>query len=114
MKVLDLLEAPDFLPHVQAMAALFADGFAELKAKYPALLLETRQRGLMMGIKLADEQLGPLMLLAGLHHGLLTVYANNDTSVNQILPPLIISEAEARQVLESLDAMLGWVGRWWG
>lgn len=110
MKVLDLLEAPDFLPHVQAMAALFAEGFAELKAKHPTLLLESRQRGLMMGIKLADEQLGPLMSLAGLHHGLLTVYANNDTSVNQILPPLIISEAEARQVLASLDAMLGWVG----
>ena len=50
------------------------------------------------------------MSLAGLHHGLLTVYANNDTSVNQVLPPLIISEAEARQVLASLDAMVGWVG----
>ena len=110
LQVLDVLESPDFLPHVQAMSTLFAAGFAELKAKYPALLIETRQRGLMMGIKLADGDLGPLISLVGLQHGLLTIYANNDTSVNQILPPLIINEAEARQVLASLDAMLGWVG----
>ncbi len=71
--------------------------------------METRQRGLMMGLKMANEMCGPLMTVAGFDHGILTVYANNDTSVSQILPPLIISEEEARQVLDSLDAMLAWV-----
>ncbi len=110
LKVLDILEAPEFLPHVRHMASVFAEGFARLQQKYPNLLIETRQRGLMMGIKLAGAQLGPLMSLAGLQHGILTVYANNDTSVNQILPPLIINEEEAQQVLAALDAMLAWVG----
>lgn len=109
LKVLDILESPDFLPHIQEMGALFAAGFAQLQQKYPSLLVETRQRGLMMGIKLANEQLGPLMSLAGLHHGILTVYANNDPSVNQILPPLIISEPEVQEVLAALDGMLAWV-----
>jgi acetylornithine aminotransferase/putrescine aminotransferase len=38
--------------------------------------------------------------------GLLAIYANNDPSVLQILPPLIIQEDEAEQVLSILDRML--------
>ncbi len=109
LKVLDILESPEFLPHVRQMADLFADGFRQLQQKYPHLLVEVRQRGLMMGLKLADAQLGPLMSLAGLQFGILTVYANNDSSVNQILPPLIISETEVQEVLTALDGMLGWM-----
>ena len=103
---MDILEAPGFLEHVRAMADLFAEGFAELRASIPRVLVETRQRGLMMGLKMVNEMCGPLMTVAGFDHEVLTVYANNDTSVSQILPPLIISEEEARQVLSSLDAML--------
>ncbi len=44
--------------------------------------------------------------MAGFHAGLLTIYANNDPSVIQILPPLIIQEEEARQVLGILDGMI--------
>ena len=109
LTVLDLLERPDFLPHVRAMADLFAQGFAELRDKYPHLIAETRQRGLMMGIKFVDDSLGPLFSLAGLHHGVLTVYANNDTSVNQILPPLIITESQVNEVFDALDGMLTWL-----
>lgn len=109
MTVLDILQAPEFLTHVRAMADLFAAGFAELRKKYPHLIAETRQRGLMMGIKFVNDSLGPLFSLAGLHHGILTVYANNDTSVNQILPPLIITEQQVDEVFASLDAMLAWL-----
>ena len=60
-----------------------------------------------MGLKLSNEQLGPLMTKIGFEAGLLTIYANNDPSVIQILPPLIIQEAQVRQVLGILDGMLG-------
>lgn len=106
LEVLDILEEKGFLEHVGEMAAVFREGFRGLKEKHPAILEETRQRGLMMGLKMASEVCGPLMTLAGFRHGILTIYANNDTSVSQILPPLIIEEEQAREVLESLDAML--------
>lgn len=109
LEVLNLLEEPGFLEHVREMAGLFSQGFDELKQKHPQILVSVRQKGLMMGLKLADPALGPLMTLAGFRHGLLTVYANNDTSVSQILPPLIIQEPEVRQVIEALDHMLAWV-----
>jgi len=111
MEVLDILEEEGFLAHVREMAALFEEGFRALVDRHPDVLVEARQRGLMMGLKMANDFCGPLMTLAGFRHGILTIYANNDTSVSQILPPLIIEEDQAREVLEALDAMLGEIGQ---
>ncbi len=106
LEVLDILEEEGFLEHVRRIAEIFREGFRELREGHPELLIETRQRGLMMGLKMVNEACGPLMTLAGFRHGVLTIYANNDTSVSQILPPLIIGKREAETVLESLDRML--------
>jgi acetylornithine aminotransferase/putrescine aminotransferase len=70
-------------------------------------MVEARQKGLMMGLKMSSDQMGPLMTRIGFEAGLLTIYANNDPSVVQILPPLIIQEDEVRMVLGILDGMLG-------
>ncbi|MEW6232138.1 MAG: aspartate aminotransferase family protein [Chloroflexota bacterium] len=109
LEVLNILGEPGFLEHVRRMAGLFQEGFHRLQEKHPDLLVEVRQRGLMMGLKTANEAYGPLMTLAGFSHGLLTIYANHDQSVNQILPPLIIQENEVTKVLEALDHMLTWL-----
>jgi putrescine aminotransferase len=106
LEVLEILGEPGFLQHVVEMAVLFAAGFADLLERHSRALLEARQRGLMMGLKLADPHLGPWMTALGFQSGLLAIYANNDPSVIQILPPLIIQEDEARQVLAILDGML--------
>lgn len=106
LEVLNMLEEPGFLEHVREMAMLFEAGFADLIGKHPEVLLEARQRGLMMGLKLANENLGPLMTRIGFDAGLLSIYANNDPAVIQILPPLIIQEEEVGQVLETINKML--------
>jgi acetylornithine/succinyldiaminopimelate/putrescine aminotransferase len=106
LEVLDMLQEPGFLEHVGTMAEVFKQGFAALLEKHPGVLVEARQRGLMMGLKFIDPRCGPWMTAAGFRAGLLTIYANNDPSVIQVLPPLIIQEDEARQVLSRLDAML--------
>jgi acetylornithine/succinyldiaminopimelate/putrescine aminotransferase len=110
LEVLSILAEPGFLTHVQQMAGLFQDGLGRLQQQYPHLLVEVRQRGLMMGLKLASAELGPLLTLAGFRHGLLTIYANYDQSVNQLLPPLTIEADEVEQVLETLDRMFAWLG----
>jgi len=106
LEVLEMLEEPGFLEHICTMADVFKEGFAALLEKHPGVLVEARQRGLMMGLKLIDPRCGPWMTVAGFHSGLLTIYANNDPSVIQVLPPLIIQAEEARQVLRILDGML--------
>jgi acetylornithine/succinyldiaminopimelate/putrescine aminotransferase len=109
LEVINILQEPEFLPHVRKMAQLFHNGFAQLQTKYPELIVEIRQRGLMMGLKLAHSSFGPMLTLAGLKFGLLTIYANHDQSVNQMLPPLTIQPNEVDQVTETLLRMLGWM-----
>lgn len=109
LEVLNILEEPGFLEHVRRMADLFKDGLTWLQQRHPQVMVGFRQRGLMMGLKLAHSSFGPLLTLAGFRYGLLTIYANHDPSVNQLLPPLTITPAEASEVLERLDAMLAWL-----
>lgn len=109
LEVLNILSEPGFIEHVRQMAGLFKEGFDQLQIKHPGLLVEVRQRGLMMGLKLANQAFGPLMTLAGFHHGLLTIYANHDQSVNQLLPPLTIQPDQVAEVVGSLDRMLTWL-----
>jgi acetylornithine/succinyldiaminopimelate/putrescine aminotransferase len=89
------------------MGSVFRKGLAWLQAKHPRVLVEVRQRGLMMGLKLAHESLGPLLTLLGFRYGVLTIYANHDPSVNQLLPPLTIEKEQVQELLEALDRMLG-------
>ncbi len=114
LKVLEILKRPGFLEHVREMASVFEKGYVELKTSHSDLLLETRQRGLFTGLKMKNEMCGPLMTVAGMRNGIFTVYANNDNSVSQIIPPLIIQEKEALEVLERLDAMMSWVEKTMG
>jgi putrescine aminotransferase len=109
LEVLNILQEPEFLGNVRAMAELFRAGLAELRDKYSTLLVEVRQRGLMMGLKFASPALGPLMTVAGFRFGLLMIYANYDTSVCQFLPPLIMQPEQGQETLMRLDKMLEWV-----
>ncbi len=109
LKVLDISSRQPFLDHVNAIAGLFKHGFEQFKQRYPGLIVAFRQLGLMMGVKMANELCGPVMTKACYDNGILSIYANNDTSVSQLMPPLIITEAETTEVLERLDAALGQV-----
>lgn len=104
-KVLEISSAPAFLQHVNEMAALFAEGFAQLQSEHPSLV-RLRQKGLMMGIEMENEFCGPFFTKAAYDHGLLSVYANNDKRVAQLLPPLIIDRSLVQDILERVDGAL--------
>ena len=108
-KTLEISSNPFFLSHVLEMAKLFSEGFVALKEKHPTLLVGLRQLGLMMGIEMANEHCGPLFTKAAYENGLLSVYANNDTRVAQLLPPLIIERPLVKEILERVDKSLGLV-----
>ncbi len=105
LKVLEISAAPEFLAHVNTLAARFKSGIERLAAKH-AIMEELRQVGLFMGLKLKDDNCGPLLALAAYQHDLLMVYANNDKSVVQFLPPLNIRTEQADWVLARLDLAL--------
>jgi acetylornithine/succinyldiaminopimelate/putrescine aminotransferase len=103
-KVIEISSRPEFLSHVNAVAELFSKGAAGLIEKYSPFLLEFRQKGLMGGLKMARPEGGPLMTKTSFEAGLLCIYAGNDPSVLQFLPPLNIEFSVAGEILDRLDA----------
>ena len=106
MRVLEISSDVEFLDHVNVLAGWFAYGIGQLQQKHPGFLKGLRQQGLMMGLELKDTLAGPALTKAAFDQDLLMIYANNDTSVCQILPPLTMEENEVDFVLEKLDRAL--------
>lgn len=102
-RVLEISSSADFLSQVNQLASRFADRIWELQEKHAGFLVGFRQLGLMMGLKLNDEISGPLLTKTAYDHDLLLIYAGNDPSVCQLLPPLTISPADVDWIAERLD-----------
>jgi acetylornithine/N-succinyldiaminopimelate aminotransferase len=97
--VLDVMLAPDFLPHVRAMGDLLRGRLADLIARFPKVLEELRGAGLMIGLKSVVPN---TELVAKLREeGLLTVGAAEN--VVRLLPPLIIEEAQIDEAIQALE-----------
>lgn len=98
--VLDVIEKPGFLERVGALADRFAKAFADLP-------FTVRQRGLMMGFKFEAEGAGIMATRQLLEAGIFAVYANNDTSVLQFLPPLVLTDEEADEIIGIVRGVFG-------
>jgi acetylornithine/succinyldiaminopimelate/putrescine aminotransferase len=97
LAVLDITEAPGFLERVRAVSDRLAEAFAPLP-------FEVRRRGLMMGFRFGGPEHGPMAARAAYEAGILCAFANNDPSVLQFLPPLVLTDAQ-------LEDLIGRVGR---
>jgi len=100
LAVLDVVEAPGFLDRVSELGERFETGLAGLD-------LELRRRGLFMGLKLPGEADGLLATRALIEAGVFAIFANNDTSVVQLLPPLTVTDDEADDIISRVRTALG-------
>ncbi|MFZ5569007.1 MAG: aspartate aminotransferase family protein [Thermodesulfobacteriota bacterium] len=103
LKVLQLSSQPHFLERVNELSEVFRGRFEELREKHPEILVGLRQLGLMMGIEMINEHCGPILSKTLFDNGILSVYANNDTRISQLLPPLIIDRVLAEEIIERVD-----------
>ena len=101
-KVLDITAQPSFLKKVNKTSDNLASGLETVREEYQDILLEIRRKGLFMGLKMSDPGYGPLMSIASYNCGVFAVYADNDRSVLQFLPPLIIGEEEVQYIVDSM------------
>lgn len=99
LAVLDQIEAPGFLERVQALGDRFERDLADL----PFTL---RRRGLFMGFKFDDPGGGLVATKAMIEHGIFAIYANNDPSVLQFLPPLTLTDPEADDLVARVHEAL--------
>lgn len=108
LKVLEISSDPSFLNHVNQISYRLRRILDEVMTNYNDILTEIRQIGLFIGLKMMDEGYGPLLAISSYNHGILAVYANNDRSVLQFLPPLIIGDEELIYIRERLMAAYNW------
>jgi acetylornithine/succinyldiaminopimelate/putrescine aminotransferase len=59
-----------------------------------------------MGIEMVNDMCGPVMSKTCYDNGILSVYANNDKRISQLLPPLITDRNLADEILERIDKAL--------
>ncbi|OGP57920.1 MAG: aminotransferase [Deltaproteobacteria bacterium RBG_13_61_14] len=102
LAVLDRLSSPELLGHVNTMAEIFAKGLIRLQLNHPRLLIEVRQKGLMIGLKMCEDRLGILLTSQLAQNGVIAMFAHNDPSVMIIMPPLIVTAEEVEEVLAAL------------
>ena len=130
-----IIERDRLVEHAARMGSLLLDGLSELQERYE-MIKDVRASGLMIGIELgapssraarlnwrlihmASEGLFPQLIVIPLHrdHGVITMAAGKN-DVIKLLPPLTLSEGEARAFLGALDAVLadchGAAGKNWG
>ena len=98
--VLDVIEAPGFIGRVAELSDRLADAFTDL----PFTL---RRRGLMMGMKFPNEGDGLSAAKATYDAGVFAVFANNDTSVLQFLPPLTLTDDECEDLIARIRKAFG-------
>jgi acetylornithine/succinyldiaminopimelate/putrescine aminotransferase len=99
LAVLDAIEEPGFLDRVEDVGLMLEKELAPLPC-------EVRRRGLFMGLKWPDEGAGVLAAKACFDAGVFAIFANNDTSVLQMLPPLILDDAEVDELASLLVGAL--------
>ena len=102
--VLDVMEEPGFLDHVQARALQMRQGLARLVDTFPSLLEEIRGEGLLLGLKVRDGVANTDIAAAFREERMLSVPAG--MNVLRLLPPLTITEEEVREALETMERAL--------
>jgi acetylornithine/succinyldiaminopimelate/putrescine aminotransferase len=100
LATLDVTETPGFLERVNETGS-------RLDAAFAALPCELRRRGLMMGFRFDSPDGGIAAAHAAYDAGVLCAWANNDTSVLQFLPPLVLTDAEVEELIERVQRALG-------
>ena len=103
--VLDELVGGGLLAQIGRVGKHFERRLRAMAAKHP-LIKEVRGAGLMWGLELSRD--AAPVVPAGLERGVV-VNRTADTVV-RLLPPLVITETEADEALDRLDAALGAVG----
>ncbi len=100
LAVLDVVETPGFLEQVRSLGERFEEGFADLP-------FELRRRGLFMGLRFDEADGGLVATKSMIDSGVFAIFANNDPSVLQFLPPLVISDDEADELIDTVRSAFG-------
>jgi acetylornithine/N-succinyldiaminopimelate aminotransferase len=97
--VLDIMTAPGFLEQVRKTALLLKQRLAELKDRYPGIILELRGEGLLIGLRVGVPNTDMVNELREEH----LLVAGAGDNVVRLLPPLIIGDKEVTEAIGMIE-----------
>ncbi len=100
----DELERPGMMDHVVKVGNFLKQQLAALADEYSDLVVETRGKGLLVGLKLHEKLIAKEVAGLARDEGLLIGAAGDN--VIRMAPPLIITEDHAREALQKLGKAL--------
>jgi acetylornithine/N-succinyldiaminopimelate aminotransferase len=98
-EAIDIILEPGFLEHVRKVAGFLHQQLGGLIAAHPNVFESVRGEGLMAGLKMKTDAAAFIALARA--NGLIVLPAGDN--VVRMLPPLTLSEAEAREGIELLN-----------
>jgi putrescine aminotransferase len=105
LKSLEITSRASTVAGVEALSSRLASELGRLTEMY-AFLLEVRQCGLIIGLKFDDPMGGMKMSKALYDRGVWAMFAGFDRSVIQFKPGLLLSDADADELLGRLEDTL--------
>lgn len=106
LATLHVIEKENIVERARARGDFFLKGLLRLQEEYPQVIASVRGAGLLIGIEVAHEAVGGILMSAMLKRGVLVAYTLNNPKVVRFEPPLVISEKEITFVLEVLAEAL--------
>ncbi|CAN7428626.1 aspartate aminotransferase family protein [Phenylobacterium sp. LjRoot225] len=99
LAAVDELIKPALMDHVNELAGYLNQQLTGLRERFPDVVVDIRGKGLLIGIKLATPN-REFMQHARDEH--LLIAGGGDNCV-RLLPPLVLTQAEAREAIEKLE-----------
>jgi acetylornithine/N-succinyldiaminopimelate aminotransferase len=100
LAALDMLTDEALLDHVRQVSGYFTQQLEGLKARFPDVIVDVRGRGLLIGVKLIPNNRA---FMQWARDRRLLVAGGGDNCI-RLLPPLVITEEEAREAIAKLEA----------
>jgi acetylornithine/N-succinyldiaminopimelate aminotransferase len=98
-EAIDMILEPGFLDHVNRIAGYLQQQLGALVASHPDVFESLRGQGLMLGLKMKSD--AGAFIAAARANGLIVLPAGDN--VVRLLPPLTLSEDEAKEGLDLLN-----------
>lgn len=97
--------------HVRKMGEIAEQRLQEIADAHPALRLSVRGRGMIQGLVSGVEGAAEKMSLACFDRGMIIETAGVEDQVLKLLPPLVMTEEELRQGLDTIEEVAGVVAK---
>ena len=102
LATLQVMEEENLLQRSAETGAYFKRGIEAIAKEFPRVIREVRGRGMMIGMDLAKEGAGGMLMALMIDHHIIVAYTLNNPKVIRIEPPLIMPKPVVDHVLEVL------------